>query len=310
MPSTLVSERQLTQRQQKRGSLYLFRKYRLPYLFLLPTVLFLVLFLAWPMSSMLYFCLHKTPLGEASEWVGSGNFWLLLNEERFISNVLASLKYLVGVLGLSVPVAYLAAVLISRKMRGVGVFRTFFLLPWIIAPVVSAILFRTMVDPGSGPIPLFLKWLTGHQFLFLVRPYLAVLTIIIHSAWRSFPFEMLLIAAGLTAIPAELYDAAKVDGAGAWARFRHITFPLTRNQLAIAVLLITIWTLQDAEGAYSLTQGGPGYTTEVTGVRLFKEAFIYFNIGLASAIGVSLIILSVFFVVLYLRVLGTEERVS
>ncbi|MFB0547075.1 MAG: carbohydrate ABC transporter permease, partial [Anaerolineae bacterium] len=249
--------------RQKHGSLYLFRRYRLPYLFLLPTTLLLVSLLGWPLISILYFCLHKTPLSGPSEFVGLGNFQLLFNEARFWDNLAASLKYLIGVLGLSLPVAYLAAVLISGKLRGRGFFRTLFLLPWIIAPIVSSILFRTLLDPYTGPIPALLKFLTGNKYLFLVEPGLAVLTIILHSAWRSFPFEMLLIAAGLTAIPAELYDAAKVDGAGTWAQFRHITFPLTRNQLAIAVLLITIWTLQDAEGVYALTGGGPGYFTEV-----------------------------------------------
>jgi multiple sugar transport system permease protein len=266
-----------------------------------------VLFLAWPLISIFYFCLRKTPLSGPSEFVALANFRLLFNEGRFQENIIASLQYLIGVLGLSIPFAYLAALLISSKLRGAGVFRTLFLLPWIIAPVVSAILFRTMVDPYTGPIALFLKWLTGEQYLFLVDPNLAVLTIIVHSAWRSFPLEMLLLAAGIAAIPQELYDVAKVDGAGVWAQFRHVTLPLTRNQLFAAVLLITVWTLQDAEGVYSLTQGGPGYTTEVTGVRLFKEAFIYFNIGIASAIGVALIVLSIIFMAFYLRVLGTGE---
>lgn len=307
MPSTLAREQKLSARQEKPGSLYLLHRYRLPYLFLLPTTLLLVSLLGWPLTSILYFCLHKTPLSGPSEFVALGNFQLLFHEARFWSNLVASLKYLAGVLGLSLPVAYLAAVLISGKIRGAGFFRTFFLLPWIIAPVVSAILFRTMVDPNTGPIALALKYLTGKQQLFLVNPDLAVLTIIIHSAWRSFPFEMLLIAAGLAAVPAELYDAAKVDGAGAWAQFRHITVPLTRNQLAIAILLITIWTLQDAEGVYALTAGGPGYSTEVTGVRLFKEAFIYFNLGLASAIGIVLIVLCLIFMFFYMRVVAGEE---
>jgi len=288
-------------------SLYLFRKYRLPYLLLLPSVLVLVVFLAWPLGSIFYFCLRETPLSGASEFVGLANFSLLLGESRFLGNLAASLRYLVGVLGLSVPLAYLAAILISSKVRGAGVFRTIFLLPWIIAPVVSAILFRTMIDPYSGPVTQLLEWLTGRKYLFLVEPDLAVLTIIVHSAWRSFPFEMLLIAAGLTAISPELYDSAKVDGAGVWAQFRYLTLPLTRNQLFVAILLITIWTLQDSEGVYSLTQGGPGYVTEVAGVRLFKEAFIYFNIGIGSAIGVVLIALSVIFMVLYLRLLGAGD---
>jgi ABC-type sugar transport system permease subunit len=307
MPNTPASDQSIVGLRQVGGSLYELRRYRLPFLLLSPTVLLLVLFLAWPLISIFYFCLRKTPLSGPSEFVALANFRLLFNEGRFQQNIIASLQYLIGVLGLSVPFAYLAALLISSKLRGAGVFRTLFLLPWIIAPVVSAILFRTMVDPYTGPIALFLKWLTGKQYLFLVDPNLAVLTIIVHSAWRSFPLEMLLLAAGIAAIPRELYDAAKVDGAGAWAQFRHVTLPLTRNQLFAAVLLITVWTLQDAEGVYSLTQGGPGYATEVTGVRLFKEAFIYFNIGIASAIGVALIVLSVIFMAFYLRVLGTGE---
>lgn len=287
--------------------LYLLRRYRLPYILLLPVVLVLLLFLAWPLGSIFYFSLRETPLGSASELVGLANFALLLQEGRFLGNLLASLRYLVGVLALSVPLAYLAAILISSKLRGAGTFRTIFMLPWIIAPVVSAILFRTMIDPYSGPVTQLLAWLTGRRYLFLVEPNLALLTITVHSAWRSFPFEMLLIAAGLTGISQELYDSAKVDGAGGWAQFRYVTLPLTRNQLFMAVLLITIWTLQDAEGVYSLTQGGPGYVTEVAGVRLFKEAFIYFNIGIGSAIGVILIILSIVFMILYLRLLGAGD---
>ncbi|NLT41287.1 MAG: sugar ABC transporter permease [Anaerolineae bacterium] len=293
--------------RSSRKGLYLLSRYRLPYLLLLPAVVVLVVFLAWPLGSIFYFSLRETPLGGASIFVGLDNFALLLSENRFLNNLAASLRYLVGVLALSVPLAYLAAILVSSRLRGAGIFRTVFMLPWIIAPVVSSILFRTMVDPYSGPITAALEWLTGEKFLFLVKPDLAVLSIVVHSAWRSFPFEMLLIAAGLTAISPELYDSAKVDGAGAWSQFRYVTLPLTRNQLFVAVLLITIWTLQDAEGVYSLTQGGPGYVTEVAGVRLFKEAFIYFNIGIGSAIGVVLILLSILFMILYLRVIGAGE---
>lgn len=296
-------------RQRGHGSLYWLNKYKLPFLFLLPTAVLVIGFLGWPMLSILYFSLQKTSLQGTSTFVGLGNVRLLLNEPRFISNLGTTLKYLGGNLGLSVPLAYLGAILVTGKLRGTGIFRSIFLLPWIIAPVVSAILFRTMLDPRLGPVAQVIKWLTGKEALFLVDPDLALLTIILHSAWRSFPLEMLLISAGIASIEQELYDAAKVDGAGAWSRFRHITLPLTRSSLVTAILVITIWTLQDAEGAYSLTFGGPGYATEVTGVRLFKEAFIYFNLGIASTIGSALILLSVLFMVLYIRGLGMGEEV-
>jgi ABC-type sugar transport system permease subunit len=118
---------------------------------------------------------------------------------------------------------------------------------------------------------------------------------------------MILIAAGIAAIPKELYEAARVDGANLWQQFTRITLPLTRISLFSAILTISVFTIQDAEGVYALTQGGPGYATEVTGVRLFKEAFLYFNIGLASSVGVVLIILSVLLIAVYLRILGQGE---
>lgn len=270
-------------------------------------VVLLLIFLAWPFFSLFYVSFQKTPLGGPSEFIGLGNYEILLNETRFRGNIFSTLQYVIGVLGLSVPFAYLAAVLISSKVRGAGFLRTIFLVPWVIAPVVSAILFRTLTDPHFGPIVALLEQITGQKYLFLVNPRLAVLTIILHSAWRSFPLQMLLIAAGLTAISSELYDSAKIDGAGAWDQFRYITLPLTRAQVFIAMLIISIWTIQDVEGVYSLTGGGPGYATEVTGVRLFKEAFMYFNLGPAATIGVGLVILSIVFMVVYLRMLGRGE---
>jgi multiple sugar transport system permease protein len=192
-------------------------------------------------------------------------------------------------------------------MRGVGVLRTIFLIPWVLAPVVTALLFRTMLDPTNGPITLVLSWIAGQPVYLGLSPEGARLIIILHSAWRSFPFEMLLIAAGITSIPVELYEATRVDGANLWQQFRYITLPLTRVQLFSAILMISIWTIQDAEGVYALTQGGPGYATEVTGVRLFKEAFLYFNISLASSIGIALIVLSIIVMTVYLRILGRGE---
>ena len=283
------------------------RKYAFPYLLLSPTVILLVAFLAIPFFSLFYYGVHKTSLQGVSTFNGLDNFNILIHEGRFVQNLEATLRYLVGVLVISVPLAYFAAVLISSNMRGVSVLRTIFLIPWVLAPVVTALLFKTMMDPTSGPITMLLKWIFGQPVYLTLSPDGARLVIILHSAWRSFPFEMLLIAAGITSIPVELYEAARVDGANLWTQFRYITLPLTRIQLFSAVLMISVWTIQDAEGVYALTQGGPGYATEVTGVRLFKEAFLYFNISLASSIGIALIALSIIVMTVYLRILGKGE---
>jgi len=283
------------------------RKNALPYTLLFPTGVLLIAFLAIPFFSLFYYSLQKTDLSGAYTFIGLGNFTLLFQESRFIQNISATVQYLVGVLLISIPLAYFAAILISSNMKGVGILRTIFLIPWVLAPVVTALLFKTMLDPTSGPITLLLKWIFGQPVYLTLSPEGARLVIILHSAWRSFPLEMLLIAAGITVIPQELYEAARVDGATFWQQFRYITLPLTRIPLFSAVLLISVFTIQDAEGVYALTQGGPGYATEVTGVRLFKEAFLYFNISLASSIGIALIVLSILVMIIYLRILGKGE---
>jgi ABC-type sugar transport system permease subunit len=272
-----------------------------------PTVILLVAFLAIPFFSLFFYSVHKTSLSGVSNFTGLGNFKILVNETRFIQNLGATVRYLVGVVVISIPLAYFAAVLVSSNIKGVGVLRTIFLIPWVLAPVVTALLFKTMMDPISGPITILLKWIFGHPVYLTLSPDGARLVIILHSAWRSFPLEMLLIAAGITSIPVELYEAARVDGANLWKQFRYITLPLTRIPLFSAVLLISVFTIQDAEGVYALTQGGPGYATEVTGVRLFKEAFLYFNISLASSIGIALIALSIIVMTVYLGILGKGE---
>jgi len=283
------------------------RRHALAYLLLAPLVLLLVAFLAIPFISLFYLALQKIDFSGTSTFVGLDNYQILFNESRFIQNIVASIQYLVGVLVISTPLAYFAATLITSNIKGVAVLRTIFLIPWVLAPVVTALLFKTMLDPTSGPITLLLSAIAGHPFYLTLTPQGAKLLIILHSAWRSFPLEMILIGAGMASIPKEIYEAARVDGATLWQQFVRVTLPLTRVALFSAILTVSVFTIQDAEGVYALTQGGPGYATEVTGVRLFKEAFLYFNISLASSIGVVLIILSVVLILLYLRILGQGE---
>ena len=284
------------------------RRHWLAYLLMFPLVFLLIAFLAIPFITLLYYALQRTDPGMPSVFVGFRNFEILAQEDRFRQNLTATLVYLVGVLAISIPMAYFAALLISSSRKGIGAVRTVFLIPWVLAPVVTALLFRTMLDPQSGPITIALSTLAGRPFYLTLTEEGSRLLIILHSAWRSFPLMMLLIAAGMTAIQVELYEAARVDGAGLWQQFRYITLPLTRVPLFSAVLLISVFTIQDAEGVYALTQGGPGYGTEVTGVRLFKEAFLYFNIGFASSVGVALISLSILVMIIYNRILGQGEK--
>jgi multiple sugar transport system permease protein len=189
-------------------------------------------------------------------------------------------------------------------MKATNFFRGIFLLPWITAPVVSSLLVLSLVDPSRGLVTAIVKAIAGKEVVILADPRFSMLTVILHSFWRSFPFMMLFLAAGLASIPDEVYEAARVDGANGWQRFWRLTFPLTRIHLAMVMLIISMWTMQDTETVYALTRGGPGYSTEVTAVRMLKDSFVNFNLYRGSVIGVLLIFLSIFFMFLYLRVLA------
>jgi len=171
---------------------------------------------------------------------------------------------------------------------------------------VSTVLFRSLVDPTFGPISLLIEKIVGHQIVLLAHPVWAMATIVFHSVWRSLPFITLFLAAGMAMIPKEVYEAADVDGASKWDQFRLITVPLTKIQLTIVLLTITLWTLQDAETVYAMTEGGPGYATEVIAVRLFKESFINFDLNAGAAMGMLLLIIGMIFLAAYSAV--SRER--
>lgn len=277
---------------------------RLAYLFLAPSAFLMLFFLVFPLFAGILMSFQESTFVGEVHFVGLKNFNLLLREARFLNNLRLSIIYVLGNLSLSTPLAYVASLIItSRDMKGLPLLRGIFLLPFITAPVVSSVIFLSLTDAASGPVTILIEKITGERPVILATPSLAMWTIIFHSFWRSFPFVMLFLAAGMTAIPDELYEAARVDGATSWHLFKFITFPLTRIHLALSMLIVTMWTLQDAETVFALTRGGPGYSTEVLAVRLFKDSFVNFNLNLGATTGVILLGISLFFMVVYLKLM-------
>ncbi len=283
-----------------------FRNENLAYVYLAPTVIIIFFFLLSPMLSGLIMSFYKTSLSGNTAFEGLNNYYFLLSEGRFLTNFRLSMIYVIATLFFSLPLAYIMALLITRKSRGTTFFRSIFLLPWIVAPVVSVLLFRSLVEPNFGPLSWLLEKISGTSHVILTEPFWAMATIVYHSVWRSLPFMTLFLAAGISMIPKEFYEAAKVDGAGAWKQFFTLTLPLTKIHLLIVLLTITLWTLQDAETIYALTQGGPGYSTEVMAVRLFKESFINFDLNRGATLGILLLLVGLVFMFFYMRVTGKE----
>jgi len=275
-----------------------------PYIMVLPSVLILVIFLLGPVLAGLFMSLNKTEMTGEVHFVGLNNYKQLIHEgDRFANNMRISLTYVISNVLLTIPMSYLTALLITRKSRLSGFFRSIYLIPWITAPVVSTLMVRSMLDPDIGIIHQIVKFLVQHDVYILNDGGTALLAIILHSFWRSYPFIMLFLAAGMSTIPDSMYEASKVDGAGPVKSFFYITLPMTMNQLCVGILMITIWTLHDSESIYAFTKGGPGYSTEALSVRLFKSSFVNFDLNMGSTIGVILILLSLFFMFFYLKLM-------
>ncbi len=195
------------------------------------------------------------------------------------------------------------AYLISRRVRGRGLMTTLFLTPMMLSPVVVGLFWKFMLDTQFGVINSLLGSLGFGQVEWLTNQRLALLSLVIVDTWQWTPFIMLIALAGLTAVPRYLYEAASIDRASEWFRFRHITLPLVWPLLLIAILFRAIEAFRLFDLVYILTQGGPGVSTETLSFHVYKVAFLGFDTGLASAYGILMVIVVIILAQFYLRYL-------
>lgn len=289
-----------------RGGRKLDRNTRMGTLMVLPMILAIVFFMIYPVFSGASMSVHNAK----DEFVGMQNYALLVGESRFSTNVFLTLLYTAVAVTITISLGLLAAQLITERGKFVTVLRPILFLPWLIPPIASSIFFRALFDANTGPIPTTFKVLTGKTIMPLTDAHLSMVVVVMHEVWRSLPFAMLFLAAGLTAVPKYLYEAAAIDSAGKWKQFLHITLPSIKSHLFIITLMVTNGTLQDSQSIYPLTSGGPGYATETLGVRLFKSAFVSFEVNFASALGMVLLVIAALFMVLYSKGMKMKEGVS
>jgi multiple sugar transport system permease protein len=236
---------------------------------------------------------------DISKFVGLENYRFLLQDERFW-NALQNTAYFTGVsvsaqllLGLGI------ALLLNRSFRGKDWVRALILVPWVIPTVVSARMWEWIYNPEFG----ILNFLLGAKINWLGTPGLALHAAIFADVWKTTPFVVILLLAGLQIIPRELYQAARVDGAGAWAAFRRITLPLLMPVLLVTLIfrMLDAWRVFDV--IYVLTGGGPANTTETLSLYAYKMLFQTLQFGYGSALSVVTFLsaggITVFFLKLY-----------
>lgn len=281
------------------------RTARIAYAYLTPLMLIVAVFMLYPLIDAVVLSFTNSN----DRFVGFNNYRRVLEGARFTQNIEVTVLYAIAVVSISMIIGLFAAHLITRQSRTINFLRPLYLVPWVIPNVASSIMFRSLLDGQAGPIPSLVNGLTGWQFYPLADYTWTFWFVVLHEIWRSFPFVMLFVAAGLTTIHPSIHEAATIDGASRLQRLVHITIPILRGHLFVVMLMVTNFTLQSAETIYSMTQGGPGYATETLGVRIFKTAFNDGQPNMSSVLGVLMLAIALVLMVLYGRMLKPQEEV-
>ena len=255
---------------------------------LLPAVLIFTIFNLYPIlySGYLSF-LDWDGLSPDRTFVGISNYEDIFNSPAFTNSLRVTGAYALGVTTFGVGIAIVIAVMLNSVTKGQTIYRVLYFIPVVTSSIAVAVVWKLLMAPGTGYADIFLRsvGVAPPSPSWLRNPTWAIYIVIIIGVWKRLGFNIVIYVAGLQGIPIDYYDAARVDGAGPLAQFRYITLPL----IAPITLLLIIMSLIDAflvfDIVYVLTDGGPIGTTEVIGLLLYRQAFRYFDLGTASAIG-------------------------
>lgn len=243
------------------------------------------------------------------EWVGLDNFRRLWASETFWQALRNTAYYAAGHIPLTLVAALGFAILLNRRLRGIGIFRTALFFPYITSLVAVAVVWNMLFSPDAGPVNQFLNaigisdgpgWTTSTTW--------AMPAIIITSVWRDLGYYMVLYLAGLQTIPGELYEAAEVDGAGPWARFWHITVPSLRPTTFFVLIMLTISSFKVFDLVQVMTEGGPGRSTLVLSQLIYREGVREGRFGYSSAIALVLFLIVLLITVVQFRIQQRGEK--
>ena len=252
------------------------------WLFILPAVLGFVIWVAGPMLYSAWLSLTDYDLIGTPRFIGLANFTRMFNDPLFYKSLSVTVVYTVFHVPLTLLLAFGVALLLNTKIPRMAIFRTLYYLPSIVPAVASAVLWVWIFNSEFGLLNLLLRALGLKKVLWLQDPHTALAALIIMSLWNM-GGVMIIFLAGLNGIPEEMYEAAKIDGAGNMASFRYITIPMMTPIIFFNLVLEIIGSFQVFTAGFLVTQGGPNYSTNFYVLNLFNNAFTYFDMGYASA---------------------------
>jgi multiple sugar transport system permease protein len=279
----------------------------LAYLLVTPTVAVLLALSIYPLIHAVTLSLQVTSAG-TPQW-SVGNFARLFSDRFFLAAFGHTFVYAAGALTLEFLLGLVLALLLNSQFRGRRFFRAGLLIPMMLPTVVVGVIWRLMLNANFGAVNGTLKNIgfDTTNLTWTSSPNLAMLSIIVADVWQWTPFLFLILLAGLQAIPQEPYEAARIDGSSSWQTFRHITLPLLKPAILVALLLRTMDLLRAFDQIFILTEGGPGFATETISLYIYRSAFRFSDFGYAAAMSFALLLVTNIISALYIRVLQTKE---
>lgn len=266
----------------------------LPYLLTLPVVIALIIVLFYPTIYAVLMCFQSTGSGTGNPvFVGLENFKTLFTNKEFYQNGLNTLLFTIGSVGISFLLGFGLALLLNSIDFGVSVYRTVFILPIGVTPVVAGLTWNMLLNPLYGILNYFLELIGIQPLGWTTDIRMALPSVIMIDVWQWTPFMLLILYAGLQMLPKEPYEAALIDGASSLQSFRYVTFPLLKPIIAIAVVLRGLEAFKAFDIIYTITKGGPGRATETWIVRAYMESFRFHRMEMGAVIGIIMLIITI-----------------
>jgi multiple sugar transport system permease protein len=282
-----------------------------PYLLILPSLLLAVAIILWPLKEIIALSTHDVNrFGIMRDFVGLDHFRSLFADPDFVASLWRTLVWTIavvlGTLVCSVPIA----MILNEDFYGRGLARILIMLPWAVSLTMQAVVWRWALSGESGMlnsglrdlglISVNIQWLADASTAFPMQILIGILV--------SIPFTVTIFLGGLSSVPEDLYDAAAIEGAGAWDRFRKITLPLLRPFINIAFVLNTIYVFNSFPIIWIMTQGGPANSTDILVTYLYKVGFRLGRLGDAAAVSLIMFAILIVFTILYVRLAMREEQ--
>jgi multiple sugar transport system permease protein len=257
----------------------------------LPAFLVVAVFFLAPLGFAVYISLTNWPLVGSYHFVGLSNYTALVHDSVFLHALLFTIEYTAVITPCVFVFGYTLAMLVRRRVTGIGFFRTVYFLPTVVGLTTISYMAVLELQPNSGIIDYVLSQLhiAASSTAWLASPGLAFIGISVLVVWSSSGLTMLILMAGMQAIPTELYEAAAVDGAGKWAREVRVTVPLLRRSIALSLIISVVGSFLAFNQFYIITGGGPGTSTATIVFWIYQVAFTQFHLGYATAMSIVLL---------------------